>query len=157
MGKNPYTVNVITFSGHGITHEGDAIAVIPQFGQIINLDNLGKDARFINMSGIARKFAQKNYSINIFLMSMCRNFANVKEQENEEDIENSAQAELYKHLKADALGTHRCVGYKQNGISIMLFGCQEGKQTTDGKFIELFFKKYTELKDTSENVGWDLI
>jgi hypothetical protein len=28
-GKNPYTVNVITFSGHGITVDGDAIAVIP--------------------------------------------------------------------------------------------------------------------------------
>jgi hypothetical protein len=28
-GKNPYTVNVITFSGHGITYGGDAIAIIP--------------------------------------------------------------------------------------------------------------------------------
>ncbi len=28
-GKNPYTVNVITYSGHGITYKGDAIAVIP--------------------------------------------------------------------------------------------------------------------------------
>ncbi len=28
-GKNPYTVNVITFSGHGITVNGDAVAVIP--------------------------------------------------------------------------------------------------------------------------------
>jgi uncharacterized protein YihD (DUF1040 family) len=28
-GKNPYTVNLITFSGHGITYGGDAIAIIP--------------------------------------------------------------------------------------------------------------------------------
>jgi len=28
-GKNPYTVNVISYSGHGITYEGDAVAVIP--------------------------------------------------------------------------------------------------------------------------------
>jgi hypothetical protein len=29
-GKNPYTVNVFTFSGHGVDFEGDAIAVIPE-------------------------------------------------------------------------------------------------------------------------------
>ena len=27
--ENPFKVNVISFSGHGITFEGDAIAVIP--------------------------------------------------------------------------------------------------------------------------------
>ncbi len=63
---NPYKVNVITFSGHGIAVEGDAIAVIPQ--------KVGdkKEARFINMSGLARKFAEKEFTINFFLMSMCR-------------------------------------------------------------------------------------
>ncbi len=30
-GSNPFTVNIITFSGHGITFDGDAIAVIPEF------------------------------------------------------------------------------------------------------------------------------
>jgi hypothetical protein len=65
-GKNPYTVNVISFSGHGITVEGDAIAVIPEI-------NGGQaEAHFINMSGIARKFASKKYTLNIFLCSMCR-------------------------------------------------------------------------------------
>ncbi len=29
-GVNPYSVNVITFSGHGITFSGEAIAVIPE-------------------------------------------------------------------------------------------------------------------------------
>ncbi len=29
IGENPYSVNVITYSGHGITFGGDAIAVIP--------------------------------------------------------------------------------------------------------------------------------
>jgi hypothetical protein len=28
-GANPYTVNVITFSGHGFEYGGDAIAIIP--------------------------------------------------------------------------------------------------------------------------------
>ena len=36
IGKNPYTVNIITFSGHGINCNGDAIAVIPQFGENID-------------------------------------------------------------------------------------------------------------------------
>ena len=29
-GINPYWVNVITYSGHGITYNGDAIAVIAE-------------------------------------------------------------------------------------------------------------------------------
>jgi hypothetical protein len=65
-GKNPYTVNVITFSGHGLTVDGDAIAVIPTAEK----DEL--EARFINMSGIARKFAEKKCTLNIFICSMCR-------------------------------------------------------------------------------------
>ncbi len=28
--NNPFTVNVISFSGHGLTFDGDAIGVIPQ-------------------------------------------------------------------------------------------------------------------------------
>lgn len=31
IGKNPFTVNIITYSGHGITFDGDAIAAIPEF------------------------------------------------------------------------------------------------------------------------------
>jgi len=30
-GNNPYIVNVITYSGHGITFEGDTIGVIPEY------------------------------------------------------------------------------------------------------------------------------
>ena len=30
-GQNPYTVNVVTYSGHGLTFKGDAIAVIPTY------------------------------------------------------------------------------------------------------------------------------
>lgn len=31
IGYNPYIVNVITYSGHGITFQGDAIAAIPEY------------------------------------------------------------------------------------------------------------------------------
>ena len=34
IGKNPYVVNVITYSGHGITFDGDAIAVIPEYEDV---------------------------------------------------------------------------------------------------------------------------
>ncbi len=30
FGMNPYSFNVITYSGHGITFDGDAIAVLPE-------------------------------------------------------------------------------------------------------------------------------
>ena len=66
IGANPYTVNVISFSGHGIHFDGDAIALMPYC-------NDGQwELQFINMSGIARKFAGIPYSLNIFLCSMCR-------------------------------------------------------------------------------------
>jgi hypothetical protein len=66
-GINPYTVNVITFSGHGISYNNDSVAVIPE-----NSNDGNGYARFINMSGMARKFAQKNYTINIFILNMCQ-------------------------------------------------------------------------------------
>jgi hypothetical protein len=60
---------VITFSGHGFDYDGDAIAVIPEKSKEGNIE-----ARFINMSGLARKFAGSNNTLNIFIMSMCRSF-----------------------------------------------------------------------------------
>ena len=52
LGLNPYTVNVITFSGHGISLHGDSIAIIPE--KVIGQDVF--QTRFINMTGYARKF-----------------------------------------------------------------------------------------------------
>ena len=66
IGSNPYTVNVISFSGHGINFDGDTIALMPQFSNGVY------ETRFINLSGFARKFAAIPYSLNIFLCSMCR-------------------------------------------------------------------------------------
>ncbi len=69
--NNPYTVNFITISGHGITYKNDAIAVISEVHQ-------GQDGndkivfRFINISHWARKFAAESKTITVFLMSMCR-------------------------------------------------------------------------------------
>lgn len=37
IGGNPYVVNVVTYSGHGITFEGDTIAVIPEYKDNKNL------------------------------------------------------------------------------------------------------------------------
>jgi hypothetical protein len=45
-------VNFITFSGHGITFDGDAIAVIPEYTDHSEKDQ--KDIRFINLSDWAR-------------------------------------------------------------------------------------------------------
>ena len=36
IGKNPFTVNVITYSGHGLTLDGDAIGVIPEIETVKN-------------------------------------------------------------------------------------------------------------------------
>lgn len=68
IGNNPFCVNIITLTSHGITLEGDAIAVIPQLLE----DESMSEPRFINMSGIARKFASIPNTLNIFIMSMCR-------------------------------------------------------------------------------------
>jgi hypothetical protein len=31
LGDNPFVVNVVTFTGHGITFNDDAIALIPEY------------------------------------------------------------------------------------------------------------------------------
>ena len=60
-------MNVFTYSGHGITFEGDAIAVITELDKDGNIV-----PRFINLSGMARKFAECKHTISIFILSMCR-------------------------------------------------------------------------------------
>jgi hypothetical protein len=68
MGTNPFTVNVISYSGHGFTCDGQTIAVIPQ----INNESKQKELRFLNLSGIARKFSETAYTITFIIASMCR-------------------------------------------------------------------------------------
>ena len=69
IGKNPYTVNVITYSGHGFTFNGDTIAVIPEYS---TNQKERKEARFINFSGLARSLASHRHTLNIFIMSTDR-------------------------------------------------------------------------------------
>jgi len=117
-GKNPWTVNVVTFSGHGITVDGDAVAIIPEKTE-------GEfKPRFLNMSGYARKFASKSNSINIFIMSMCR-------------LKNFKLTEpFYSRVEENTQGKHeKYSGYGNgsNGYSIMIFDCQDGTPAVDGK------------------------
>ena len=89
---------MITFSGHGFDYEGDAIAVIPEKpkgGEI--------EARFINMSGLARKFAGLKNTLNVFIMSMCRVFPDAKKIREPHP--------LYKNFEADALGKNKVEGW----------------------------------------------
>jgi hypothetical protein len=68
-------------------------------------------ARFINMSGLARKLANLKCTLNIFIMSMCRIklskeiLAKIRQ---ESEIENN----FYKNFEADALGKNICDGFK---------------------------------------------
>ena len=68
---NPYTVNYITYSGHGITFNGDAIAVFTEY-QKVGEKELIQVFRFINFSHWARAFATVKNTLSIFNLSMCR-------------------------------------------------------------------------------------
>ena len=65
IGKNPFVVNVVTFSGHSILADGDTIFVVPE--SEVGGDH--KTARFINVSGLARKFAERNNTLSVFIMN----------------------------------------------------------------------------------------
>ncbi len=82
-GNNPYIVNIITFSGHGITFDGDALAVIPEYEEEPETTSgeQPKVLRFINFSEWARKFAQISNTLSIFILSMCRIYVNEKDKE----------------------------------------------------------------------------
>lgn len=64
--KDEISVNVITYSGYGFTCCGDAIILIPEIDAKSGIYNF----RFINISGLARKLADKKTTINIFILSM---------------------------------------------------------------------------------------
>ena len=72
LGKNPYTVNVITYSGHGFTFNGDTIGVIPEYNINEKEKSDKKVPRFINFSGLARSLASCRHTLNIFIMSTDR-------------------------------------------------------------------------------------
>ncbi len=55
IGDNPFTLNLISFCGHGLTFDGDAIGVIPKLEKIE--EEMKATTRFINFSGYARRFA----------------------------------------------------------------------------------------------------
>jgi len=63
-----------------MTHEnGDALGIIPELKKLPGPDGGEEVAiRFINFSTLARKLAEKRYTLNIFLLSMCRNRADAK-------------------------------------------------------------------------------
>jgi hypothetical protein len=70
IGENPYVVNFITFSGHGITYDGDAIGVIPEYEDKNKKEK--KVIRFINFSDWARGFAEIKNTLTFFILNMCR-------------------------------------------------------------------------------------
>ena len=84
IGKNPYVVNVITFSGHSIRCEGETIFVVPE----ISVGGENRVARFINVSELARKFAQTKYILSIFIM----NTSTIPYQNNDIPMEGSEES-----------------------------------------------------------------
>ena len=76
------------------------------------------------MSGFARKFAQIKYSLNIFILSMCR----ITLSDEDQKKIHADESPIYRYLKEDALGQHdTCLGYDQPGCSIMIFEVTQGK------------------------------
>ena len=68
-GVNPYTVNFISYCGHGVIDQyGDALCVIP----IIIKDSEDCVIKYVNFDEWARKFSNKKNTFNIFLFSACR-------------------------------------------------------------------------------------
>ena len=65
-----------------MTHEnGDALGIIPEVKKLPGAGPEGGEdiaIRFINFSTLARKLAEKRYTLNIFLLSMCRNRPDAK-------------------------------------------------------------------------------
>ena len=84
------------------------------------------------MSGFARKLASNEFSINIFLMSMCRLVH--RSGDNDESY--------LRQLDEDTQSSEaKYEGYKKNGFSIMIFDCSNGNPAVDGNLIRKFTVK----------------
>jgi hypothetical protein len=168
-GKNPFIVNVITYSGHGITYDGDAIAVIPEYQS--ETDKMEIVFRFINFSEWARRFAEINNTLTIFILSMCRiyvdKFCKVKDYSMEEyhkvkdfsmeDDELPPELNMFKYLSSDA-ERRKNAPNAHHGYSVMLFGTSVGRLCVEGTLFNQFFSNYDKIKyEDGVNMGWELI
>ena len=95
IGKNPYVLNVITFSGHSISCDGETIFVVPE----ISVGGDNRVARFINVSDLARKFASTKYILSIFIM----NTSTIPYKNNDVQMEGSEPSSPFQYLYEDAL------------------------------------------------------
>jgi hypothetical protein len=151
IGKNPFVVNVITYSGHGITFNEDAIAVIPEYEEAIKSEDQTKVLRFINLSDWARKFAKIKNTLTIFILSMCRKEVKITNIE-----ENDEKNDEHKFLLNDSYSNNQ--EYRNDGYSVMLFGTQIKKPVVEGDLMIKFFDNYSQIKDLQGiNIGWELI
>jgi len=124
IGKNPYVVNVITFSGHSFRFDGDTIFVVPE-------TEVGRDhkvARFINVSALSRKFASTKNILSIFIM----NTSNIRYNFKDVPMEGSEEISPYLHLYNDALSKESCDGFLKNGYSIILHAANVGEMVQEG-------------------------
>ena len=155
--KNPYSVNFITYSGHGITFDGDAIAAIPEYEDETKTEP--KILRFINFSDWARRFAERKNTLTIFILSMCRIQVDKPDKLkvfSMADEKLHPELNQYQYLYTDAQGK-----YTKNvheGYSVMLFGTRTGLVVNEGDLMKKFFDNYNKIKqEEGINLGWELI
>ena len=120
-GNNPYTVNFISYCGHGVINEhNDALCVIP----IKPKDSEEGIIKYVNLDEWARKFSNKINTINIFLFSACR--SPLKEEEEK---------------KSSKMVVRSKCG---EGISVVIYGSGEGSPAKEflesgGECVTKFF------------------
>ena len=139
-GINPYVVNFVSFSGHGVEINGDAIALIPMQKVSSTAEWPYEKTSYIsclNISMWARKFSQKNGSVNIFLFNASRNTFDSSHPDYEvisEKIGNKYDVEGKDALlKVINEGKSGAAPRRGGGYSIILFASRSGEMACETK------------------------
>lgn len=97
---------MITLSGYGFTLKGDYIFVVPEYPDKDQVEL--KVARFINVSGLARKFASRKYALNLFILNTVTVQPPTLPEESDDMLmsidEEKYSSNPFKYLKNDAFG-----------------------------------------------------
>ena len=122
-----YHLNLIFLQGHGVTHDGDSMLVVPD----------GSDTEtclFLNVNSLCKKFAQLKRCLTIVFHDSCR-----------------VMSSKYENLVSETLENYE--EYKKNGKSVKWFDLEEsGNPTVNYPGYAVIFYSCVEKGKTVESV-----
>ena len=111
--------------GHGVTHEGDSMLVVPD-------GNDTEDCYFLNVNNLCKKFAQLKRCLTIVFLDSCRQLSSNYENLVKETLERYKELEIEgKTMKWFDLKESDNPTVNYAGYSVIFYSCVEKGKTVE--------------------------